>query len=120
MVELHLDLPALLRFLTAQGLDPGRGDEDLGYGVHAWLGAAFGDLAPRPWRLFLGQGRPPRVLGYAARDAGELRQRLEEFAAPGVLAVCSPETIASKPMPAWREGRRLAYEIGRASCRERG
>lgn len=86
-------------------------DDDLGYGIHAWLAAAFGDMAPRPWRLFHGRGRPPRVLGYARHDATELRKRIQEFADPSVSAVCPRDGIASRLMPNWREGWRLAFEV---------
>lgn len=114
MVELQLDIPALLRFLASQGLDRSGEDDDLGYGVHAWMAAAFGELAPHPWRLFTGRGRPARVLGYTSHDAAELRQRLREFADPSVWAVCAqPDAaIASREMPSdWRTGRRLAFEV---------
>lgn len=110
MVELPLDQPALLRFLHLQGLDT-QADQDMGYGVHAWMGAAFGELAPKPWRLFMGRGRPPRVLGYALHDAEPLRLRLQEFADPSVLAVCPPDKVASRAMPRWRKGRHLAFEV---------
>lgn len=113
MVEVRLDPPSLMRFLQGQGLDVDDGDEDLGYGVHAWLAAAFGPLAPKPWRLFMDRRRPPRILGYAHAGADQLRDRLREFAEPGAVAVCpDPDTmIASKVMPGWRQGRRLAFEV---------
>lgn len=113
MVELRPQVPALLNFLKDQDLDLGRADQDLAYGIHAWLGAAFGDLAPRPWRLLADRHRPTRVLGYATANADQLRQRLIEFAQPAVFTVCrDPATdIASKPMPNWRSGRRLAFEL---------
>lgn len=112
MVELRLDMPALLRFLRDQGLDPGEGD-DLGYGVHAWLAAAFGPMAPKPWRLLVDRRRPTRILGYSLHNAEELRQRLHDFSHPGAFAVCAePDTdIASRPMPAWKPGRRLGFEL---------
>lgn len=113
MVELQLDLAALQRFLTSQGLSTCLEDDDLGYGVHAWLSAAFGDLAPKPWRLFVGKGRPPRVLGYGPHDAAALRQRLREFADPSVLQVCAePDAaVASRMMPSWRSGRHVGFEV---------
>lgn len=111
MVEMHLNLPALLRFLRSQGMDRWAADDDLGYGIHAWLAAAFGDMAPRPWRLFHGRGQPPRILGYACHDAEDLTARMHEFADPAVLAVCPADGIASRLMPNWREGRRLAFEV---------
>lgn len=113
MVELQPDLAALLQFLRDQGLGTLDGDDDLGYGIHAWLGAAFGEQAPKPWRLFMDRKRPTRVLGYSSVGAESLRQRLQEFATPGVLSVCpEPGTaILSKQMPTWSPGRRLAFEL---------
>lgn len=113
MVELRIDLAFLLRFLQGQGLDVRDGDEDLGYGVHAWLAAAFGPLAPKPWRLLMDRHRPPRVLGYSRCDAEQLQQRLREFAEPAVGAVCPDldTMITGKVMPSWRTGRRLAFEV---------
>lgn len=68
MLELEFDVVALYRFLHTQGLSGREDDTELGYGVHAWLGAAFGDLAPKPWRLLMDKHRPPRILGYASHD----------------------------------------------------
>lgn len=111
MIELRPDLAALLRFLHGQGLGTRGGDEDLGYGVHAWLAAAFGEVAPKPWRLFLDARRPPRILGYCPYNAEGLRQRAREFADPGAFAVCPTDAIASRAMPAWRPGRQLAFDL---------
>ncbi len=113
MVELCPDIAALMRFIYNQGLDAGASEADLGYGVHAWMAAAFGELAPKPWRLLLDRRRPPRILGYARHGATELQQRIREFAEPGVFAVCpDPDAgIASRAMPKWQAGRRLAFEV---------
>ena len=113
MVEFQPDWPALLRFLNSQGLEASHSDEDFGYGVHAWLAAAFGELAPKPWRLLLDGQRPPRILGYSSHPAENLRQQIGEFADPGVYAVCpEPEArIASRMMPTFGAGRRLAFEL---------
>ena len=65
MVEIRPDLGALLRFLHGQGLDIGDHDEDLGYGVHAWLAAAFGQERSA---LALARSAPTDPnLGYTAR-----------------------------------------------------
>lgn len=113
MIELHPDMGALVRFLHDQGLASLGSGDDFGYGIHAWLAAAFGKFAPKPWRLFMDRRRPPRILGYSSYDATHLRQHLQEFADPSVMAVCpDPEMdIASKPMPAWERGRRLGFEV---------
>ena len=112
MLELRFDLIALHRFLHAQGLCGGE-DGDIGYGIHAWLGAAFGELAPKPWRLLMNGKRPPRILGYGPHDASVLTQRIVEFAEPTVLQVCPEpaEMIASRPMPTWDRGRRLGFQV---------
>ena len=62
MVELRPDITALLYFLRDQGLETRGGDENLGYGIHAWFGVAFGEQAPKPWRLFMDRRRPTRSL----------------------------------------------------------
>lgn len=111
LVEIRPNSVALLRFLETQGLT-GRADEDLGYGIHAWLSAAFGEFAPRPWRLLWQQGRSPRILGYSNQDATQMRERIEEFADPGVMVVCSKtDDIVSRSMPAFRVGRQLAMDV---------
>lgn len=110
MVEMHLDMPALMRFARDQGLLHPAADDDLGYLVHAWLRAAFGDEAPGPWRLLLGGRRPTRILAYSAVDAVRLRGRMADFADPGVLEVCVPDDLRSKEMPLWQVGRRLGFE----------
>lgn len=111
MIELRLDLEALLRYVSDQGFSIQ--DDDLGYGVHAWMAAAFGDLAPKPWRLLVDRRRPPRILGYSCHDAQALRQTLREFAHPGVFAVTADPSymITSRPMPVFASGRRLAFEL---------
>lgn len=120
MVELYPELTALMRFLKGQGLIKSGADEDLGYGVHAWLAAAFGELKPTPWRLVTSRQSSIRILGYSYHSADELRSRMEEFAEPSVCAVCPPTSMVSKPMPAFESGRRLGFEaqccpVGRKS-----
>ncbi len=111
LVEIRPDSAALLRFLEMQGLN-GRADEDLGYGIHAWLAAAFGEFAPRPWRLHWQPGRPPRILGYSTRDAAEMRERLDDFSDPSVMAVCpKPDDIISRIVPTFRAGRHLGMDV---------
>lgn len=113
MLELQFDAVALERFLHTHGLRASEDDATLSYGIHAWLGAAFGDVAPKPWRLLMDAHRPPRLLGYGACDAEALRQRITEFAEPCVLRVCpEPQSmIDSRAMPTWREGRRLGFQL---------
>lgn len=111
IVEIRPHAVALFRFLETQGLN-GREDEDLGYGVHAWLAAAFRELAPKPWRLFWDRSRPPRILAYSRVNAEELHRHLGDFADPGAFAVCpKAEDLVSRPMPTFTAGRCVGLEL---------
>lgn len=116
MVQMELDEPALVRFLNQSGLNL-RQDEDLGYGLHAWLTACFGPLAPKPFRL-LASRHPQlkaRLLAYATSDGDALREQAELFALPAVRAVCDLSSdLATAPLPAkdrFPQGRRLGFEV---------
>lgn len=113
MVEIRPDLAALYRFLGHQRLADAHRDEDLGYGMHAWLAAAMGEDAPKPWRLWTDSKRPIRLLGYSHKEAAILRSRLTQRAAPPAVAVVAnaEQDIASRPLPSLQEGRRLAFEL---------
>jgi CRISPR system Cascade subunit CasE len=113
MIEIQFDMSALHNFLYLQGFLGYDDETELGYGMHAWLKAAFGDMAPKPWRLLVDNRRPPRILGYSTCDAIELSRRMIEFAEPSVLQVC-PEPaamIASRLMPKWQTGRKLRFQV---------
>lgn len=110
MVELRPDPYQLMRFLHSQRLGSGN-DADFGYAIHAWLRAAFADLAPKPWRLLNERKMPGRILAYGHYDAESLGRQLQSFADPAVFAVCPPRAIASKPLPVWRAGQRLGFEL---------
>ncbi len=117
MIQMNLQQPALMAFAGEQGLDSGRDELDLGYVGHAWLRAAFGDLAPRPWRLLMERhprpGRPvARILGYSPRAAESLADHMARFALPAVEAVCPPESLLGKKLPGhWPAGRRYGFEV---------
>lgn len=113
MVEIYVELPALLRFMERQGYGIPREGDEIGHGIHAWLKAAFGELSPRPWRLLADGIRPTRILGYSLHTAEELLTHLQEFGDPSTAAVCPEpaESIAGKPMPIWGAGRRLGFEV---------
>jgi CRISPR system Cascade subunit CasE len=114
MIQLLLDPLAFVRFLQSQGLNR-KEDEDLGYGIHAWLAAAFGDLAPRPFRLYMGakDHRPPKVLGYASQPHTILVDKAKSFAEPFTLSVCDfDHYIDSRKMTTdWSRGTRLGFEV---------
>ena len=116
MLQLQPDVPALLRFLAGQG-HVHTADSDLGYGVHAWLAATFGKLAPRPFRLYLDgtTRKPPKLLAYTHHSRDSLLEHAQSFAEPAARAVCALDdhlTLAELPGPdAWRPGRRLGFEV---------
>ncbi|HRY19745.1 MAG TPA: type I-E CRISPR-associated protein Cas6/Cse3/CasE [Candidatus Competibacteraceae bacterium] len=117
MVQLRLDPVLLIQFAQDHGVNQAA-DEDLGYGVHAWLAALFGPLAPKPFRLLepgtaWRKDQPLQWLGYSRQDGATLREQAETFALPLALAVCDvAELTAAKPMPAtWPVGRRLGFEV---------
>jgi CRISPR system Cascade subunit CasE len=113
MIELELSMFGLMSFLRSQNLNRNE-DEDFGYGVHAWLAAAFGNLAPKPFRLFHGSShRAPRVIGYSPADKGALAAYASDFASPAVLSVCDvTKALHSKAMPyKWEQGRRLGFQV---------
>ena len=63
MVEIQLDLASFHTFLYDVMGYRGRLEVDYGYAVHQWLAAAFGELAPKPWRFFINRSGSARVLG---------------------------------------------------------
>ncbi len=108
MIDLPLDAERLLRFAHGQGHD---NIDDTGYALHAWLAAAFGALAPKPFRA-LEHRTGLRLLGYAPAPLAELRAHADDFAPPSAMSACRWEDAASKPMPAqWTTGRRLGFEL---------
>jgi CRISPR system Cascade subunit CasE len=113
-MALHLlrfdpDVARVAAWFSAEGLTP-RDQEDEGYGWHALFTAAFGrDLAPKPFRVLARRGRSTQVLAYAEADAAALRARASDFADPKVMAALGVDTLASKLMPTFVEGRRLGF-----------
>jgi CRISPR system Cascade subunit CasE len=111
MLRLDLDPEALIRFAQSQGFNQGQ-DEDLGYAVHAWLSACFGELAPKPFRV-LGECKPRLgLLAYSDRDSAELAERAAALADPEARKALAPSALAHARMPElWREGARLEFEL---------
>ena len=107
LVRLPLDPPRLLRFAFEHGIR--QEDETLGYTLHAWLAALFGEAAPKPFRYFDARRE---VLGYAREDAATLMARAEQHGSLGALAALDQANVESKAMPAaWQPGQRLHLEV---------
>lgn len=112
MIDLQLDPERLVAH--AQAGDHNRAhDEDLGYAVHAWLRAAFGESAPACFRVSERQDGMLRLLGYSTADAETMRRHAESFAEPRTVAVCDWEAIAGKSLDniPLDVGRTLGFEV---------
>ncbi|MHB1678758.1 MAG: type I-E CRISPR-associated protein Cas6/Cse3/CasE [Sulfuriferula sp.] len=107
LLRFPVHAPRLLRFAAEQGIT--QEDETLGYTLHAWLAALFGEQVPKPFRYI---DRRNELLAYAAADAATLLAQAQAFASPQAWAALDPEGVASKPMPeVWRQGKRLHLEV---------
>ena len=77
LLRLPIHAPRLLRFAIGNGIT--QEDETLGYSMHAWLTALFGNRSPKPFRFF---ERRSEVLAYARTDASTLLAQARAFASP--------------------------------------
>ena len=88
-------------------------DSDYGYAFHALLSAAFGALAPKPFRYFGGQ---QGLLAYSQADLAELRLNAS-LAAPDVakalnLGNSSEEQWDARAFPTqFKSGQRLWFDV---------
>jgi len=108
LVSLPIDLGALRRWAAARGFGA-----DEGCALHHLLSETFGKGALQPFRLMVRPGAASGSLyAYAHADEAALRQVARECALPDALMVCDPAQLAAKAMPdAWKEGRRLAFDL---------
>lgn len=107
LVRMEIDVPALFRFAKGHKLLQSRNDDD-GYLLHAWLAAAFGPLAPKP---FWFDERHATLWGYTQAGADQMLDHLQSFADPRTYAAMKPDTLHSKPLPqCWRPGLRVLLQ----------
>lgn len=86
-------------------------DDDLGYAIHAGLCHAFGEHAPKPFRLQEG-ARSTVLYGYVSCGEAVLNDHARTFADPLLYAALGIDSLAAKEMPDhWRPGHRLGFEI---------
>ena len=84
---------------------------DPGYALHAALTGAFGDRAPRPFRLVEGQGDCV-LFGYAGETAASLIDYAQAVTDPELMAILGIDGAVSKQMPqTWRPGDRFGFEV---------
>jgi CRISPR system Cascade subunit CasE len=107
LLRIPVHAPRLLRFAAEHGIT--QEDETLGYTLHAWLTALFGEQAPKPFRYF---ERRNELLAYAPTDAATLLEQARAFASPQAWAALDAEGVVNKPMPEhWKSGQRLRIEV---------
>lgn len=107
LVRIPIVVPRLLQFAVEQGI--AQDEEGLGYTLHAWFAALFGEWAPKPFRYL---ERRQEVLGYSPHTAATLLDRAQAFASPLAWAALDPTGVFNKPMPAdWRTGLRVHLEV---------
>ena len=92
-----------------------RAGGDLGYALHCLLTAAFGDLAPRPFRNWRPSGDgsgSARLLAYSPRSLAELRQAAESLERLDCLNLLNFDHALERAMPdRFAAGRRLGFEV---------
>lgn len=112
MIKLEPDIGRLVRWAEARRLFASRGDDDLGYALHALLAATFDTSAPKPFALVRDPHRPPALLGYSLVPANDLRDLAQAVAAPDAAEAIGLATFAAKAMPAdWRAGSRFGFTV---------
>lgn len=112
LLKMQPDMVRLGRWARDHRLLPTRGDEDLGYTLHALLAAAFGELAPKPFMLQQDTPRPAALLAYSACEPDELRDHAASFAEPDTLAALGMDSLAAKAMPGqFAVARRLGFAV---------
>lgn len=122
LVHIAVDLARFNRWAGArdQGWAEGRDGShrrriafDEGRALHHLLCETFGKSVLQPFRLMMDRGRPTANLyAYSHSDAAALKQVAGECATPDTLGALDIEQLATKTMPqAWKEGRRLGFDL---------
>jgi CRISPR system Cascade subunit CasE len=76
------------------------------------LRAAFGELAPKPFRLIERLGRPDYLLGYSTADPSALREHAAMFPDPLVNSALNLPSLAVMWMPTtFAAGTQLGFEV---------
>lgn len=113
MIKLEPDMGRLVRWAERRKLLPQRGEDDLGYALHALFCATFGKQnAPRPFSLLRGAQRPATLLAYSATPGDALRRLAQATAEPDAAEAIALDTFAAKTMPAtWPVGQRFDFVV---------
>src|SRR5690606_31865487 len=92
MIQLQPDATRAGLWIAGEGLS--RQGADDGYGWHALLKAAFGTLAPKPFRIIEREKRPLQLLAYGQADEAALRDQAAALAEPVVAAALNLPSLA--------------------------
>ncbi|MCB1549292.1 MAG: type I-E CRISPR-associated protein Cas6/Cse3/CasE [Hyphomicrobiaceae bacterium] len=121
MIELRPDVQKATAWMLEQERDIIRPGHDDGYGWHAILAAAFGDLAPKPFRLIeqpkhLRRREYPecsvQLLAYTLANPTKLVDRARLECDPRPYQALAVEELAHKPVPtSFEVGQRLGFEV---------
>lgn len=112
MIELKPDIQKAMAWMLEQSRSIVRPGHDDGYGWHALLAAAFGDLAPKPFRLMEPTERPAQLLAYTGHNPSALIDHARIGATPGVYSALGIDGLAHKPMPGtFSTGQRFGFEV---------
>lgn len=111
MIQLTPDIGKATTWMLEQPRGLVRPGHDDGYGWHALLAAAFGDLVPGPFRLVEQRNNATQLLAYTPHDRAGLLDRARLQAPPAVYAALRLDGLADKPMPdTFRKDQRLGFE----------
>ncbi|SAK77550.1 CRISPR associated protein [Caballeronia catudaia] len=112
LIHCQPDLRKLVPWAARQGWLPPGGD--VGYALHAALGSAFGERAPKP---FYYRDEHSGLLGYCPSSADELREAAS-LASPDIAALLGLDAVRGssglsiREFPTqWTEGRVLGFEV---------
>jgi CRISPR system Cascade subunit CasE len=112
MIKLQPDMGRLIRWAEQHRLLEPRGEDDLGYALHALLAATFGAMAPKPFMLRREPQSPPAILGYSPEPGEELYRQAQAAAEPDAAAAIGLDTFSAKSMPdSWQVDRRFGFAI---------
>ena len=112
MIQLMPDVQRATAWMLRQPRHIVRPGRDDGYGWHAILKAAFGDTAPKPFRLIERRGQPVQLLAYTTLRADALQDSARLNAEPAVYAALHLDELSAKPMPVtFRSGQRLGFDV---------
>lgn len=126
MIEFKPDIQKSTAWMLEQPRRIIRPGHDDGYGWHALLAAAFGELAPKPFRLI--ERKPTRqttpsclteknqralqLLAYTSHDRATLEKHARLNASPAVYRALAVDTLNDKPMPtSFEAGQHLCFEV---------